>query len=239
MKRSMINQTIEVAKKVLAAAGINLPPFAFWTVSDWSSKGTDVEEIRRCMLGWDVTDFGQGKFEEMGRTLFTLRNGGVQGNGYEKCYAEKVILDPPNQKPPLHYHNSKMEDIIVRAGGNLLVKLFAATPEGQPSDEDFTVQVDGQTRRLSAGSILCLAPGESLCIPPRLIHQFWGEEGTGIKIGGVGYTVSGEVSSICDDWNDNCFLEAVDRFPAIEEDEPRRHYLCHEYPQAISEVEVS
>ena len=187
------------------------------------------------MLGWDVTDFGQGRFEEMGRTLFTLRNGGIQGHGYEKCYAEKVILDPPNQKPPLHYHRSKMEDIIVRGGGNILVKLFKATPEGQPADEKFTVQVDGQTRQLNSGAILRLAPGESLCIPPRLIHQFWGEEGTGIRIAGVGYTVSGEVSSICDDWNDNFFLEPADRFPPIEEDEPRRYYLCHEYPQAISE----
>jgi D-lyxose ketol-isomerase len=65
-----------------------------------------------------------------------------------------------------------------------------------------------------------------------LIHQFWGEEGTGIVIDGTGYTVSGEVSTICDDWNDNCFLEPVQRFPVIEEDEPRSHYLCHEYPKA-------
>jgi D-lyxose ketol-isomerase len=69
-----------------------------------------------------------------------------------------------------------------------------------------------------------LSPGQSVCIPPRVIHQFWGEQGTGV-------TVSSEVSSVCDDRNDNVFL--VDygvRFPTIVEDEPPTHYLCHEYP---------
>jgi len=232
MKRSTVNWTIEVAKEVFAALGIHLPPFAFWTVTDWKTKGSEADEIRHSMLGWDVTDFGQGKFEQLGRTLFTLRNGHRQGDKCSKVYAEKFILDPPNQKPPLHYHRSKMEDIIVRGGGNLLVKLFKAGDDGKCSAEKFTVQVDGQTQELKAGAFLRLEPGQSLCIPPRLIHQFWGEEGTGIKIGGVGYTVSGEVSSVCDDWNDNCFLEPVERFPIIEEDEPRQHYLCHEYPAA-------
>jgi D-lyxose ketol-isomerase len=37
---------------------------------------------------------------------------------------------------------------------------------------------------------------------------------------------------VCDDWNDNFFFEELTRFPKIEEDEPRRYYLCHEYPRA-------
>ena len=230
MKRSTINQAIEIAKEVFASLGIHLPPFAFWTVDDWESKGSEADEIPRAMLGWDVTDFGRGEFDKLGRTLFTLRNGYRQTDGHHKVYAEKVILDPPNQKPPLHFHRSKMEDIIVRGGGNLLIKLFEASDKDQPSDETFTVQVDGQTQTLDAGTILRLEPGQSLCIRPRLIHQFWGEEGTGVRLNGIGYAVSGEVSSFSDDWNDNYFLEPVERFPSIEEDEPRQHYLCHEYP---------
>lgn len=74
-------------------------------------------------------------------------------------------------------------------------------------------------------------PGQSVCIPPRTIHQFWGEEDTGFRIDGVGYTVSGEVSSVCDDLKDNFFFDNRTRFPPIDEDEPRRHYLCHEYPR--------
>ena len=235
MKRSEIDTSIETAKQVFAAVGLSLPPFAFWSVAEWKKKGPETDEIRKAMLGWDVTDFGRDQFDQLGRTLFTLRNGYRQNNAYNKIYAEKFILDPPNQKPPLHFHRSKMEDIIVRAGGNLLIKLFEAGHDDQPSDKPFVVQVDGQTQEHSAGSILRLNPGQSICIRPRLIHQFWGEEGTGVKIDGIGYTVSGEVSSVCDDWNDNYFLEKVKRFPAIEEDEPQQHYLCHEYPAPAKE----
>jgi len=231
MKRSEINGMIEIAKEAFAAAGLHLPPFAFWTVSDWSTRGPEAEEIRRAMLGWDVTDFGLGKFAEYGRVLFTLRNGYKTNGTFSKGYAEKFILDPPNQRSPLHFHRSKMEDIINRgARGNIQVRLFASTAEGQCSQAGLTVQIDGITRTLPAGTVVRLEPGQSICLPPRLIHQFWGEEGTGIPVGQTRYSVSGEVSSVCDDWNDNCFLEPAERFCRIEEDVPRRHYLCNEYP---------
>jgi len=231
IKRSEINRMIEIAKEVFAAAGLRLPPFAFWTADDWSAKGPETEEIRRAMLGWDVTDFGLGNFAEYGRVLFTLRNGYRKDGVLTKNYAEKFILDPPNQKPPLHFHRSKMEDIVNRGGaGNIQVRLYASTPEGQCSKADFTVQIDGITRTVPAGTLVRLEPGQSICLPPYLIHQFWGEEGTGTQVGQTRYAVSGEVSSVCDDWNDNCFLEPVERFCRIEEDAPRRHYLCNEYP---------
>ncbi len=231
MKRSTVNQTIEIAKEVFAAVGLNLPSFASWTVMDWESKGSECDEIRHSMLGWDVTDFGQGNFDQLGRTLLTLRNGSPKfGSG--KDYAEKLILDPEHQKPPLHFHRSKMEDIINRGGGNILIRLFQSNDQGQCSDENFTIQVDGQTREHKAGEQLRLEPGQSLCIPPGLIHQFWGEQGTGIPIKGKRYTVSGEVSRVCDDWNDNCWLAPCERFCKIEEDEPAQHHLVHEYPPA-------
>ena len=40
-----------------------------------------------------------------------------------------------------------------------------------------------------------------------------------------------EVSSVCDDLQDNGFLEPARRFPEIDEDEPSRYYLCSEYPE--------
>lgn len=231
MHRSTVNRTIETAKEVFAALGCRLPPFAFWTVDDWRQRGHEADEIRGAMLGWDVTDFGLGDFPRYGRTLFTLRNGSPRFPS-GKDYAEKLILDPEEQKPPLHFHRHKMEDIINRGGGNLLVRLFKATPEGTCADERFTMQVDGVTRELRAGDLVRLEPGQSLCIPPRTIHQFWGEPGTGLRVGAARYTVSGEVSRVCDDWNDNCWLERCERYCRIEEDEPRRHYLVHEYPPA-------
>ena len=235
MKRSTINRTIETAKQAFDAIGFALPPFAHWTVDDWQNLGPEADEIRVCMLGWDVTDFGQARFDELGRTLFTLRNGSSK-HAMGKDYAEKLILDPENQKPPLHFHRNKMEDIINRGGGNILVRLYKTDAQGQCSDERFTMQVDGVTKEFGPGDTIRLEPGQSLCIPPRTIHQFWGEQGTGIPIDGKRYTVSGEVSRVCDDWNDNCWLEPCERFCSINDDEPAVHHLVHEYPRAAVAV---
>lgn len=227
LKRSQINASIRLALETFDRFGIHLPPFARWSVEEWETKGPEVNEIRESMLGWDVTDFGSGRFYEIGRTLFTLRNGSIRHGRTAKTYAEKLILDPEGQRAPAHFHRSKTEDIINRAGGNILVQLTKATADDQRSDEALTAQVDGQTVALQTGGIVRLQPGQSLCIPPRTIHQFWGEEGRGVA-------VSGEVSSLCDDYNDNCFLEPASRFPVIDEDEPRQFYLCHEYPAAVN-----
>lgn len=225
LKRSEINGSIAAAKQQFQKFGLHLPPFAFWTVEQWNETGPEYDEIRDCMLGWDVTDFGRGRFTEIGRTLFTLRNGTTRSTGYVKSYAEKFILDPEGQRAPAHFHRGKMEDIINRGGGVICVQLTASTADGQRSDQRFTAQVDGQAMELQPGEVVELEPGQSVFIPPRTIHQFWGKPG-------MGYTVSGEVSSVCDDWSDNCFLEPSMRFPEIEEDEPRQVYLCHEYPSA-------
>lgn len=225
LKRSAINHSISMARHYFKELGLRLPPFAAWTVDDWNQKGSECDEIRHCMLGWDVTDFGSGRFTEIGRTLFTLRNGTLRKPGYTKSYAEKYILDPEGQRAPAHYHRGKMEDIINRGGGVVCVQLTPTVADGSRNDQPFTARVDGQEVKLAPGEVIELRPGQSVCIPPRTIHQFWGKNGTG-------YTVSGEVSTVCDDWNDNCFLEPASRFPEIDEDEPPIAYLCSEYPVA-------
>jgi len=233
-KRSDINRSIDLAKEVIKHFDMYLPPFGYWTCEECRRAGKEYDEIRNCMLGWDVTDFGSEDFNNIGRTLFTVRNGKLKNPFYPKEYAEKILIDPENQRAPAHYHRSKREDIICRKGGNILVQLTQTDEDGNPSKKSFLVQKDGCTIKLAAGSILRLKPGESINIPPRTIHQFWGEEGTGYEIDGIRYTVSSEISSVCDDWNDNVFLEGYgDRFPDIEENEERRYYLCNEYPAAI------
>jgi len=232
-KRSNINTSIDLAQEIIKHFGTYLPPFAHWDTEQWRAAGKEYDEVRNCMLGWDVTDFGSKDFYNIGRTLFTVRNGKLKSERFPKEYAEKILIDPENQRAPAHFHRSKREDIICRNGGNILVQLTKTDEEGNPSKEKFSAQKDGCTLRLSPGDIIRLKPGESINIPPRTIHQFWGEEGTGYKIEGIGFTLSSEISSVCDDWNDNVFLENFgSRFPKIEEDEERRYYLCHEYPAA-------
>src|ERR1700748_1773083 len=102
LTRSMVNASIERAKRCFAHFGIALPPFAFWTADDWATKGPEVNELRDCMLGWDVTDFGSTRFYEIGRVLFTLRNGTTRTSGYPKSYAEKLLFDPESQRAPAH-----------------------------------------------------------------------------------------------------------------------------------------
>jgi len=231
LRRSQINASLLVTRQILRQAGVALPRWADWTKDDWRATGTETREIRECMLGWDVTDFGSGRFEQLGRTLFTLRNGRTHSPLFGKSYSEKLLIEPEGQRSPMHYHRSKREDIINRLGGNILVALHPVAADGQPGDTPLGVQVDGISRTVPAGEPIRLAPGESLCIPPHTYHQFWAEEGTGIPLDGKRYTISSEVSSVCDDWNDNVFVDPwAKRFPEIIEDEPGQIYLCHEYP---------
>ena len=238
LTRSIVNQSVDVALAVTRYFHFHLPAFAYWNVNDWPAARDEYDEIRDCRLGWDVTDFGSNDFSNIGRVLFTMRNGRFGDTNYPKEYAEKLLIDPQNQRAPAHFHQNKREDIICRAGGNILVQLTKADSSGNLSNQSFTVQVDGCTKRLAPGEIVRLEPGTSVNIPPRTIHQFWGEEGTGYPMNGDRYTLSSEISSVCDDVNDNFFL--VDygvRFPEIVEDEERKYYLCHEYPRANQKVQ--
>lgn len=216
--------------------GIHLPAFGYWTPEDWENAGSEADEIRHCGLGWDVTDFGSQNFHKLGRTLFTLRNGlpAHKDTRYPKPYAEKFLIEPEDQRSPIHYHDNKREDIINRGGGNVIVCLHTIGEDRMPSTHgDITASIDGIRRTFPAGTEIRLKPGESISIPPSTFHQFWAEAGTGVKIDGTGYTVSGEVSTVCDDYSDNCFIDPWStRFPEIIEDEPRAFYLCNEYPKS-------
>ncbi|MGC9467606.1 MAG: D-lyxose/D-mannose family sugar isomerase [Anaerolineae bacterium] len=237
MKRSTINLLMQDAVGFMASHQFHLPPFAFWSPETWECKGPEVAEIVRNDLGWDITDFGGDDFERCGLLLFTLRNGhpsnwdavveeitsgemSVMSRGTGKLYAEKIMIVGVEQVTPLHFHWAKSEDIINRGGGKLMIQLYNATEDEELDDTPVTVSMDGVRRTVEAGGTVVLSPGESITLPTRLYHKFWGVEDR---------VLVGEVSMVNDDDKDNRFYEAKGRFPEIEEDEAPLYLLLTDY----------
>ena len=88
-----------------------------------------------------------------GLFLFTIRNGNIQGwqTLKGKLYAEKIMVVEDSQVTPMHFHWNKMEDIINRGGGDLLIQLYNATADEQLDEKnEVLVSVDGSRRTLAA-----------------------------------------------------------------------------------------
>jgi hypothetical protein len=224
MKRSEINQILKNAKAFMAERQFILPPWAYWNIDDWKKNKEDAQEIIQNMLGWDITDFGSGDFYKRGLFLFTIRNG--KFNVDKKPYAEKIMIVEENQETPMHFHWSKMEDIINRGGGNLVIELYNSTSDNKFDTKPVCFKTDGVKHTVSAGGKVVLTPGESICLETGMYHRFYGEKGKG-KV------LVGEVSMVNDDTSDNCFYESIGRFPVIEEDEELLHLLVSDYNKFI------
>jgi len=224
MKRSEINQYIVNSIAFLDQMNFKLPPWAFWSPEEWKGKYEICGEIVDNMLGWDLTDFGSGDFHKQGLMLFTIRNGNFKKD--KKPYAEKAMIVEEMQETPMHFHWSKMEDIINRGGGNLVIELYNSDKDENFSDQTFTVKIDGVVRHLQPGDSVVLTPGESICLEQGVYHRFYGEAGKG-KV------FVGEVSAVNDDTADNRFYTPVGRFPEIIEDEEPIHLLAADYKRYI------
>ena len=226
MKRSEINKALRELEAMCQKYCCYLPPFCHFTPDEWQTLGHEYDEVRDCMLGWDITDYGLGDFDKVGFSLITLRNGNVKLPKYTKTYAEKLLFLRPGQASPMHFHWNKMEDIINRGGGNVLIGVYNAGRE-ELADTDVRIHSDGREYTVPAGTQIRLCPGESITIQPYLYHDFHLEPGTGPVL-------LGEVSMCNDDNRDNRFYLPAGRFPVIEEDEPPFRLLCNEYPPAGS-----
>jgi D-lyxose ketol-isomerase len=224
MKRSEINQLIQLSIEFFDQMNFKLPPWATWKPEEWIGKYKTCSEIADNMLGWDLTDFGSSDFHRCGLILFTIRNGNMKKD--KKPYAEKIMIVEELQETPMHFHWSKMEDIINRGGGNLVMELCNSTPDEEMSDEPFTLKTDGVVRKLLPGGRIVLTPGESICLEKGLYHRFYGEAGKG-KV------LVGEVSSVNDDNTDNRFYPPAGRFPQIEENEAPLHLLASDYSKYL------
>lgn len=221
MKRSEINDIIAAGDAFIRSFGYVMPPFAYWPPE--RIRGAEAAAIREHGLGWDITDYGEGRFAEMGLFLFTTRNGSVAdlGAGRGMLYAEKIMISRERQLSPMHRHNIKAEDIINRGGGDLVLELFAPDPAGGiDRAADVTLPSDGMAVTLPAGGHLRLEPGASVTLMPGIWHAFWAEGGD---------CLIGEVSTVNDDRTDNVFEQPIGRFASVEEDTAPTHLLVSDY----------
>ncbi|KEJ96446.1 hypothetical protein SAMN05444149_103663 [Pseudosulfitobacter pseudonitzschiae] len=224
MKRSEINALLEEARAFFERHGFSLPPFAQWSPAEFVARQDNAAHLIRSRCGWDVTDYGAGRFDEMGLVLFTLRNGLLSdlNAGRGMCYAEKLLITRRDQLSPMHTHRVKAEDIINRAGGTLVVELFGSDATGQLDPQGGgAVMCDGLVVPFKAGDKLRLAPGESITLRPGDWHAFWAEDAD---------VLIGEVSTVNDDETDNIFHQPITRFSQIEEDANPAHLLVSDYP---------
>lgn len=225
MKRSLVNEILLEGDRFIRSFGYVMPPFAYWSPDQL--KAADHAAIKTRGMGWDITDYGQGKFDELGLFLFTTRNGLLSDldGGRGMVYAEKIMISRKDQISPMHRHVIKSEDIINRGGGKLVLELFMRDADGGiDRDAEVVVPVDGIERRVDAGGLLKLDPGESVTLHPNVWHAFWGE-GADVLIG--------EVSTVNDDNTDNIFEMDIGRFAAIDEDEAPVHLLVSDYDKFL------
>ena len=220
MKRSEINKAIQSAKKMMEKYCWTLPSWAYWSKSEYENKSELREYLNKHQMGWDVTDFGKGVFNEQGITLFCIRNG-IQGNVNDKPYAEKLLFMQEGQEIPFHSHKIKLEDIINRGGGDLAIEFLEVDEKDQELLNKINVLVDGEKISLDPHEPLILKRGQSVTVDRNIFHRFYAVKGSGM-------VMAGEVSQVNDDNNDNYFLEPIGRFSEIQEDEPTLHPLWNE-----------
>nr|WP_210343994.1 D-lyxose/D-mannose family sugar isomerase [Nitratireductor aquimarinus] len=223
VKRSRVNEILRQGEEFIRSFGYVLPPFADWTPEEMKHRRAAIDGIVDARLGWDITDYGAGDFDRRGLFLFTVRNGNQEDlkHGRGMLYAEKIMISRRDQLAPLHTHAIKAEDIINRGGGTLCIELFGSDPEGGIDRvSPVRVPTDGVMRRVDAGGVLRLEPGESVTLLPGVWHAFWGERED---------VLIGEVSTVNDDVTDNIFAEPIARFSEIEEDEEPCRLLVSDY----------
>ena len=227
MKRSRVNEILQSADSFIRSFGYVMPPFADWTPDEMLARRAEIDAIVEGRLGWDITDYGQGRFDEMGLFLFTVRNGHARDlkAGSGMLYAEKIMISRRDQLSPMHRHYLKAEDIINRGGGKLVLELFAPAEDGTIDEKaDVIVPTDGIMRTIPAGGLLKLDPGESVTLMPGVWHAFWAERAD---------VLIGEVSTVNNDLTDNWFREPIGRFSEIEEDAPAHRLLVSDYAERL------
>lgn len=67
-----MNQALKEMELMLNERCFHLPKFCHFTPEYWQQLGHEYDEIRDNMLGWDISDYGLGCFEDVGFSLITI-----------------------------------------------------------------------------------------------------------------------------------------------------------------------
>ncbi len=114
MKRSEINAAIKWAIELLDKNNFKLPRFAYWTMDEWRENQDKIDTLREVMAGWDITDFGSGRFDEIGAILFTIRNGKLGSPAWDRpMQKKKILIFKDGQRLPIHYHIEKQRILLI------------------------------------------------------------------------------------------------------------------------------
>ena len=187
MKRSTINRIMQSADEMIRRHGFALPPFASWSPDAFRARRAAAARVISGRCGWDITDYGQGRFDELGLFLFTLRNGLLSDlqRGGGMCYAEKLLISRQDQLSPMHTHILKAEDIINRGGAMLVVELFGSDDRGGFAPERVfdRVRTIGNQVAASIPVALNLAAAEGR-LPPGMRVLLIGTS-AGVSLGGA------------------------------------------------------
>jgi len=231
VKRSEINATLLLARDFFEAYRFKLPKWAAWSPVNWDYSGEEMQAIKDCQLGWDVTDFAQGNFSEQGMTSFMLRNGAPSlepppdhaPQEAKRHYSEKIMLVQLHQTLPLLALKHRTQDLINRGGGDLVVQVYLSTTEYELDEKKrVPLQVNGIAYNVKAGGIVRLVSGDGLTLQPATYYKYWAEKAS---------CIVGAISTTCDETNDYLFFDPnCQRFPSIEPDESPLHLLHYEYP---------
>lgn len=112
MKRSEINRALKEMEAMVKEYQFAVPPFCNFTPEEWQEKGHEYDEIRENMLGWDITDYGLGRFDQVGFSLITIRNGNLQKKDkYPKPYAENFFISKKASIPPCIFTGLKWKTL--------------------------------------------------------------------------------------------------------------------------------
>ena len=200
-------------------------PFCRFIPERRRTLGHEYDEVRECMLGWDITDYGMGDFNRLGFSLVTIRNGNrALAEKYPKVYAEKLLYRKEGQyAPPTTFTGIKPRTSSTGGREHADPGVQLSAGRGDRLRFQRYRPYRWAYRYSPSRDAGAPDPGESIHIQQRLYHDFTVEEGTGPVL-------LGEVSQCNDENTDNRFNPPMGRFPEIEEDEPPYCLPCNEYP---------